>query len=434
MFAAWFRGSTPYKPPSRDAVRLHTVSACDQALSDDCSFYFFVDDVYENAASPARAAAFSCHDAHYAIGRKQKTRSMCRQYLQWLLTSGQFDRTYNLTDLDQEYDWALVHDDIQIWADGLALYFFRTFDPETRNRFKHVVEGHHDPSWSKPYRQYDRTMWYKSETWFAFLQHEHPFCFSESVDFEYTENKPKWYGGFHLKTFLPGDPRTLHLSPIPKQDGKITFYYDQDGMYIQPIKEGLLSVSHDAVDEYDYFICPPTFSMQVDEAALMRAIQACTHPLFVVRLTISVLHEPVSHANLIVIDIPNGTLLRYEPHGATTTAYDYSRLDELLQKFVEKHHQVFHGGYIRPEGFCSADGMQAKAEYAIHTEFGGRPAERDVGWCTVVSLMFLHLKLAYPRLSNKEVERLITSKSAGYLKDAVRSYANYIIMNKYGSS
>lgn len=133
------------------------------------------------------------------------------------------------------------------------------------------------------------------------------------------------------------------------------------------------------------------------------------------------------HSNAIIVDFKDMTMARFEPHGKNSNFYDNRQLDGLLSDVLqnlEREHGVSLA-YVPPAAFCRAIGPQKKADTKMHHDFETEDENRkDRGWCAILSLMFVHYRLANPQSSRIEVERMMSNKDGGVLANEIRSYAN----------
>ena len=144
--------------------------------------------------------------------------------------------------------------------------------------------------------------------------------------------------------------------------------------------------------------------------------------------------KKMRHANAIIYDNVKKTLTRFEPHGASSSRYDWVTLDEEFDRYVNKHRDIF-SSYNRPIDYCPRVGPQTKEQYALYAKRGytrlssGKSVfvrQEAGGFCAAFSLMFLHYKLSYPDKTDSEISDMMNKEPDMIAKD-IRSYMATIV-------
>lgn len=225
--------------------------------------------------------------------------------------------------------------------------------------------------------------------WLRFLQREHPqFCAFEGAMFFYSEGTPE----APTAPFRVGENLNFltEFSQIARQSG--TWFQ---------VMNGVLGVNDN----------------------LSEAMYKCNQRYLV---GIMWIWAEFHHINAVIIDRLTGTITRFEPNGRHSVIGG-KHLDTLFQKFVADYPQRFDK-YVAPNDFCALEGPQSLADREEYHDFEERrKGVKDRGWCGVISLMFIHYRLAHPEKSDRDVEEMMSSKSGGQLAVEIRSYANAIV-------
>lgn len=127
-----------------------------------------------------------------------------------------------------------------------------------------------------------------------------------------------------------------------------------------------------------------------------------------------------AHANLLIIDEHNGTLVRFEPHGADYgyKMYDQKKLDNKLKQLAKNMDLQ----YIAPKDYQKMGPQTMENQYSnkklIDTSSEGP------GYCSAHCLMFLHMYLLTRTcLSLKKIARLLIPDDE---KEAFENIRNYV--------
>lgn len=150
------------------------------------------------------------------------------------------------------------------------------------------------------------------------------------------------------------------------------------------------------------------------------------------RFSVILLCIDVGHLNALIYDHEKRTLTRFEPHGAYSNIYDFKKLDTDLKSFVKTHNDLFSGGYFEPSTFCPIDGPQTKElrsgiEKKMGLDINGNKVLLEAGgFCSSWSLMFLHRRILYPNMTNKQISDMFELEPVK-LSQQIRSYMAFIM-------
>ena len=467
----------PYHQPSDQMMLVGKGFAVPKAWLVDRKFaaFFYVDDTISNAARPRRSQGFP-------VDEVLDLESLKTKYCAWLLVAGDGRVQTQCHAL-----WADGH--FQLWVDGQWLFFFKAskFDlddllhqaSEPTGKFYEldrmletgsvvnkgsVVQPYHD---FRSYRSSD-VKTYVPNVWFNFLLTQHPnFCFRPSTDqFSYEirlKGSPQ-YGviakagdlTYHpsvevtaSQLYMTEDGYFFTLADVNPRRGTTTMTtmdsfaigsetrYTRDYLRADPLGgvEGYNGTRTIELDPEETTVVVPSTYFMLDEKEFVADVLACRHRFIILFLGLYGFTEDGGgqsrrwgHANAIVVDTELGTLARYEPHGRTTNLYDASPLDFQLEALVNRHRDIFFGGYEPPLDFCPLRGPQYKAD--TKTDFMFEGVERkEAGWCAAFSSMFLHFRVANPHASTREIAAMLADGTDDKLGEDLRSYVNFMIMN-----
>jgi len=133
--------------------------------------------------------------------------------------------------------------------------------------------------------------------------------------------------------------------------------------------------------------------------------------------------ESVGHQNMLIADMKNRTLERFEPVGSI--AYDYPvdscDIDDVLIKFTERRASpFFEFTYLPPMVMCPRFGPQ----YVQEAETIDKARGRIDGFCVVWSYWYADLRLQYPDVPQLQ---LVTRAMAELRRDKGRTLTDFII-------
>ena len=118
-----------------------------------------------------------------------------------------------------------------------------------------------------------------------------------------------------------------------------------------------------------------------------------------------------SHANIIIIDLIKKTVERFEPYGHTmpVTLANSNILDSIIKKKLMKKIGIEKYKYLSPINLSPKSGIQSK-EISI------------CGLCVTIVMMYLHMRILNPDLSQRKVVEYFTSKTKKKLNNIVLRY------------
>jgi len=134
--------------------------------------------------------------------------------------------------------------------------------------------------------------------------------------------------------------------------------------------------------------------------------------------------EGSSHQNMLIVDTKKGTMERFEPHGQIKRIFykdDQKKIDKIIRKdLIRKHNLKLK--YLSPNLISPLKGPQQKADAFC-------------GMCVTFSIMYTHLRLLNPHLSQKEVTEMMMRGTKARVKEKILKYARFVedILKKHGN-
>ena len=139
------------------------------------------------------------------------------------------------------------------------------------------------------------------------------------------------------------------------------------------------------------------------------------------------------HQNMIIIDVKNKTIERFEPYGINV-GDEYTEIEHNFDKafgsFLSKMKKYT---YIPPQKMCIKMGLQAIEEDNIYKGIATVRKNDPFGFCVAWSIWYADLRMRYPDASSKE----LLNKTINILKNDkitmrrfIRNYAEFIIKQK----
>lgn len=142
------------------------------------------------------------------------------------------------------------------------------------------------------------------------------------------------------------------------------------------------------------------------------------------------------HANAIIFDHDEYRASRFEPHGSAANFYNADILDDLLHEYVTN---LRIGGekweYISLSSECGRgpQAFQTKGQKSyidkMSAVLGNRTELEAEGFCSVWTLMFIHLRMLNPNVNDEDIVYYMSERSGIILNDMVRRYASFIVNN-----
>lgn len=145
-----------------------------------------------------------------------------------------------------------------------------------------------------------------------------------------------------------------------------------------------------------------------------------------IKLTI-ITNANFNHANMIIYDIPNNYMERFDPYGKVPY-YDNDIIDHTLESFFKKN--IPNINYISSHKLINNISYQVISdENNINNHYVDDPAGFCVAWC----IWYIELRINNPDINIKS----LTNKSIRYInkketkvKDYIRNYSNYLDKKK----
>ena len=190
---------------------------------------------------------------------------------------------------------------------------------------------------------------------------------------------------------------------------------------------------------FNKIICLPDFSLKSHDNAIIRntigynvtrnemiipfdlitEIKKCKKNIRFIYINLMIFWQQrdMTHVNMIIIDVVNHTIERYEPHGKTM-GFDKNKklaknIDNKFDKKILSYLGLGKYKYISPIEISPDIGVQRKADAYY-------------GMCLTYSLMYLQLRIMNPDINQKIIIKYMLSKSKKEIYDMVLQYAKYI--------
>ena len=129
----------------------------------------------------------------------------------------------------------------------------------------------------------------------------------------------------------------------------------------------------------------------------------------------------ISHQNMLIADLKNKTIERFEPHGQNKTLFIYNdqeKVNKLVQNFLKN--RKINYKYLSPKIISPIVGPQSKADAFC-------------GMCVTFSIMYTHLRLLNPHLSQRKVNEMMMRGTPARVRDKILKYARFVedVLKKY---
>lgn len=149
-----------------------------------------------------------------------------------------------------------------------------------------------------------------------------------------------------------------------------------------------------------------------------------------------------AHFNILIYDRYKKELYRYEPNGTCVSFYNSTRLEYYLEhEFI----RLFPEGaiYIPITQSCSHEGLQRYESRCdrFTEEWRKRHGNVNVGFCQAWSMFLLDMRLKYPDIPSKDLEKQILSYFGRthpwtmdideYMQTFIQEYALHILGKEY---
>ena len=146
----------------------------------------------------------------------------------------------------------------------------------------------------------------------------------------------------------------------------------------------------------------------------------------IIVLIIRIKERQIDHANLIIIDLYNNTIERFEPYGQSLpTIPNYTFYEKIIFNNLITFKDKYLGKkfkYIGPSEISPLYGIQSKVEF---TEEGKKHISlRDL--CLIWSIMYLHLRVLNPHLKPNKIVKILLNYSIDKLRELTYKYIKFI--------
>ena len=129
-------------------------------------------------------------------------------------------------------------------------------------------------------------------------------------------------------------------------------------------------------------------------------------------------YKQMTHANMVVIDLKNKTLERFEPQGETyffseDSLEENEHVNNLIEKVVMKDLGLNNFKYISPKNISPFQGVQSHADAYC-------------GMCVTISMMYLHLRILNPDIKQIKLVKFLINRPKEKLKSMILKYAKHV--------
>lgn len=136
------------------------------------------------------------------------------------------------------------------------------------------------------------------------------------------------------------------------------------------------------------------------------------------------------HFNILIFNIPNMTIERFEPYGTIINLKEHKSFDKKLLKVFLKH--KINIKLITPNKFMKNKSFQSFEEEEIEKKISSLRTSDPGGFCGVWGIWFSNMRLKYPDLSTKDLidktEKILKSKTK--FRNFIRNYSQYLIKER----
>lgn len=138
-----------------------------------------------------------------------------------------------------------------------------------------------------------------------------------------------------------------------------------------------------------------------------------------------------SHANALIFDNIKKEILRFEPNGYGDNLYNEAQLDKLLREYTKN----LGGGWVykSPESYCPLGPQEKEHAYGWHytwrmEEIIGDLMKKEIyGYCSVWTVMFIHLKMLNPDADDKAIIDYMNASDDDRMSIMVRQYLAFLL-------
>lgn len=128
--------------------------------------------------------------------------------------------------------------------------------------------------------------------------------------------------------------------------------------------------------------------------------------------------KKMNHANIVIIDLKEKTLERFEPHGAyfidgLKTKEKNKKVNKLFKKNILTDLNLKDFKYLEPKNLSPEIGVQ-------------QITDAYCGMCVTISMMYLHLRLLNPDIKQKKLIKFLINRPKNKLKEMILKYAKHV--------
>lgn len=128
--------------------------------------------------------------------------------------------------------------------------------------------------------------------------------------------------------------------------------------------------------------------------------------------------DPYGHANVLIVDLENRVVERYEPHGYTSQLVDDKNLNIQYNIII----QQMLGGFWRELGYSLVFHATMTHQFETCEQI------RDIGYCVMFSGWYANLRLKFSHLSRQELDMRLSNKFSEYeMISYIRRYAKVVL-------
>ena len=198
---------------------------------------------------------------------------------------------------------------------------------------------------------------------------------------------------YNFFTILLLDNPKFKLLCVPQFNVKFSNYIVRAAIAIETKKE-------------QYWIADKTYS------AIHKCMKNPEVRFIYISLVISYeVNDTLAHANIIIIDLHEKTIERFEPYGWSLPHHEF--VDYFMKNICRSKLGLHNFKYMSPQRISEKIGVQTRADSYN-------------GMCITISMLYLHLRLLNPNIGSKKIVKYLLSISDDKLKILILKYAKYI--------
>ena len=144
--------------------------------------------------------------------------------------------------------------------------------------------------------------------------------------------------------------------------------------------------------------------------------------------------ESSGHSNALIIDFKNRRVIRFEPHGKHSTAYNQSLCDKNIKEAIQNHKLLSGFTYVGPKDYENVNGPQTiEANYQtkykrVMKKFGSNERLAEAGgFCVAWATLFNHMVHLNETMPIKQVYTEHFTVDANQLADNIRIFQSYLV-------